>query len=128
MNASDSRPLYSISEEITPIDDYIRRHGGTSSNIERLPSRLQLSKRSSTNFQQQLNNLTYEVSYLKAELQWHKESRQALLEFKQQITGVFHKMEDILVKTTERLAEAEQHYLDLLGLDAEGNISTSNMI
>ncbi|PWY96032.1 hypothetical protein BO94DRAFT_455823 [Aspergillus sclerotioniger CBS 115572] len=128
MNPAFSQPLYSISEEITPIDDYIRRHGGTSSNIERLPSRLQQSKRSSIDLKQQLKDLTYEVSYLKAELQWHKESKQALLEFKEQVSEIFHRIEDALVQATIRLTEAEQRYLNLWGLNTGGDMDGLNMI
>lgn len=68
MNQFRRGPLDPILEEITPIDHEILRQGGTSSNIERLPSRLRQSKRSSSDLGQQIEDLVYEVSYLKAEL------------------------------------------------------------
>jgi uncharacterized protein YukE len=113
------RPLYSIAEEVTPQDHQILRHGGTSSTIERLPSRLQRSKRSSIELRQQIEDLTYEVSYLKGELSWHQESKKALFQLQEEMYQLFHKMEDALVQVSTKLRESEEHYLSLWGLDAE---------
>ncbi|OJJ83549.1 uncharacterized protein ASPGLDRAFT_48096, partial [Aspergillus glaucus CBS 516.65] len=60
------RSLEPISEEVSPTDHEILRYGGTSSSLERLPSRLQQSKRASTDLRQQLEELAYEASYLRA--------------------------------------------------------------
>lgn len=117
------RRLYSISEEITPAEDQILRHGGTSSSLERLPSRLQQSKRSSVDFRQQIENLVYEVSYLRGELQWQKESKQALLQLQERMFEIFHSMEDALVQVTTRLEESERRYLDLWGVNGENGNS-----
>jgi hypothetical protein len=113
------RRLYSISEEITPADDQILRHGGTSSSLERLPSRLQQSKRSSVDLRQQIENLVYENSYLRGELQWQKESNQALLQLRERMFQIFHDMEDALVQVTTGLEEAKRGYLSLWGVDPE---------
>ena len=91
------RSLEPISEEITPTDHKVRGYGGTTSTIERLPSRLQQLKRSSTDLHQQLEDLAYEISYLRAELQWQRESRQVLLRFQEQMFRMFHTMEEALV-------------------------------
>ncbi|THC88073.1 hypothetical protein EYZ11_012480 [Aspergillus tanneri] len=56
------RSLETISEEITPADHEVLRHGCTTSSIERLPSRLQQSKRTSKDLRQQLEELVYEVT------------------------------------------------------------------
>ncbi|KAB8227268.1 hypothetical protein BDV23DRAFT_175060 [Aspergillus alliaceus] len=111
------RPLYAIEEEVTPQDHEILRHGGTSSNIERLPSRLQQSKMQPRSLRKQVEDLAYEVSYLKAELSWHSETKQALLQFQEQMYGLFHNMEDALVQVNIRLRNAEQRYLSLWGLE-----------
>lgn len=107
------RSLDPISEEISPADHEILRRGGTSSNLERLPSRLQQSKQLSMDLRQQLEELAFEASYLKAELQWQKESKQALLHFQEDIFHVFHLLEDALVQATTRLRDSEQRYLRL---------------
>ncbi|GFF59606.1 hypothetical protein IFM62136_04246 [Aspergillus lentulus] len=109
--------LYSIAEEITPQDHEILLHGGTSSNIERLPSRLQMKKtQPPRSMKKQIEDLAYEVSYLKAELAWHAESKRALLQLQEQMYHLFYKMEDALVKVNTRLQEAEQRYLSLWGI------------
>lgn len=119
--------LYSITEEINPQDHQILRYGGTSSNIERLPSRLQRAKTPTRSTRKQIEDLAYEVSYLKAELAWHVESKQALLHFQEQMYHIFHRMEDALVQVNTRLQEAEQRYLSIWGLSPEAG-GTENMI
>ncbi|KAL4924645.1 uncharacterized protein BDV17DRAFT_284576 [Aspergillus undulatus] len=123
-----TRPsLEPISEEITPTDHKVLGYGGTTSNIERLPSRLQRSKRSSTDLHQQLEDLAYEISYLRAELQWQRESRQALLRFQEQVFRMFHTMEDALVQVTTSLQQCEERYFSLWGV-TPGTNSGENMI
>ncbi|KAL4817216.1 hypothetical protein BDW67DRAFT_160038 [Aspergillus spinulosporus] len=117
--------LEPISEEITPTDHRVLGYGGTTSSIERLPSRLQRSKRSSRDLPQQLEDLTYEISYLRAELQWQRESRQAFLRFQEQMFRMFHTMEEALVQVTTALQQCEERYFSLLGIpnrSAEGDM------
>ncbi|GAA5230765.1 hypothetical protein GCM10025794_36660 [Massilia kyonggiensis] len=64
----------------------------------------------------QIEDLAYEVSYLKAEVAWHAESKRALLQLQEQMYHLFYKMEDALVKVNTRLQEAEQRYLSLWGI------------
>ncbi|KAL4915062.1 hypothetical protein BDW62DRAFT_204040 [Aspergillus aurantiobrunneus] len=113
--------LYSIEEEVTPQDHEILCHGGTSSNIERLPSRIQQSKLPARSMKKQIEELAYEVSYLKAEVSWHSESKQAFFQFQEQMYQLFHKMEDALVEVNIRLQEAEQRYLGFWGITANAN-------
>ncbi|KAE8383878.1 hypothetical protein BDV26DRAFT_287292 [Aspergillus bertholletiae] len=120
MHQFPRRSLDPITEEITPVDHEILRHGGTSSSIERLPSRLQRSKRASTDIRQQLEDLVYDASYLRAELQWQKESKQALLQFHEDMFRIFHMVEDMLVQVTTRLRDSEQRYFEVLGFEAHG--------
>ena len=117
--------LYSIAEEVTPQDHEILCHGGTTSNLERLPSRLQQSKVPARSMKKQIEELAYEVSYLKAEVSWHSESKQAFLQFQEQMYQLFHKMEDALAEVNIRLQEAEQRYLGFWGLTANANAGAS---
>ncbi|PYH91978.1 hypothetical protein BO71DRAFT_458575 [Aspergillus ellipticus CBS 707.79] len=128
MQQSYHHSLETISEEISPLDHEVLCHGDTTSNIERLPSRLQQSKRASTDIRQQLHNLVYEISYLRAELQWQKESKQILLHFHEEIFRLFHLMEDMLVGVTAKLNESEQRYLDVLGIKSHGSQAEGDMI
>ncbi|PLB48769.1 hypothetical protein P170DRAFT_359145 [Aspergillus steynii IBT 23096] len=118
MEQQPRHSLYSIPEEITPQDHQILRNGGTSSSIEHLPSRLRQAKSPFQSKKRQIENLTYEVGYLKAELAWHSESRRALLLLQEQMYGVFHRMEDALIQANVRLQEAEHRYLSFWGLEA----------
>ncbi|KAL3441479.1 hypothetical protein BJX65DRAFT_322259 [Aspergillus insuetus] len=117
--------LYSIAEEVTPQDHQILCHGGTTSTLERLPSRLRQSKPPTKNLKKRIEDLAYEVSYLKAEVSWHIESKQALLQFQEQMYQLFHQMEDALVQVNARMQEAEQRYLALWGLTANANSAES---
>lgn len=105
--------LEPISEDITPADHQILCLGGTSSNLERLPSRLQRAKRSSPDLKTRMEDFAYEMSYLKAELQWHKETKQILLQLQERMYAVFNSLEDALSQATARLHESERQYLDL---------------
>lgn len=127
MQQQPRRSLEAIPEEITPMDHEILRHGSTSSNLERLPSRLQRSKRVSTDLRQQLEDLSYEVGYLRAEVQWHKESKHALLQFQEDVFRLFQSMEESLVRVNSRVRESERQYRTLLGLDSNG-YNEGNMI
>jgi hypothetical protein len=113
-------PLQKISEEITPTDHQVLCRGGTSSSIERLRSRIQQSKGSSPDLRQQIVDLAYESSYLKAELQWQRESRQIFLKFQQKMLQIFGMMEDELAQSTDRLQEAHSRYLSIWGHVPEG--------
>lgn len=81
--------------------------------LKDFPSRLQQSKRAFSDLRQQLEELAHEASYLRAELQWQKESKQALLHFWEEVFGVFHLLEDALVQVTMRLRDSEQRYISL---------------
>ena len=117
-----SRPfpqrLRPIPEEVSPIDHEILCCRGTSSNLERLQSRLQRAKRSSPDIQKQLEDHAYKASYVKAELQWHKESKQIFLQFYEKITGIFSIMEDAIADSLARLHESERRYLSIWNLNS----------
>ncbi|EKV10552.1 hypothetical protein PDIG_25340 [Penicillium digitatum PHI26] len=126
MNRYSPQRLAPISEEISPADHEVLRNGGSSSTIERLQSRLQPAKCRSPDFKTQLEQHVYEASYLKAELQWHKESKQIFLEFHERMSGIFSLMEDAITESMANLQEAERRYLSLwdFNLDQapEGNL------
>ena len=87
----------------------------------KLPSRLQQSKQASTDARQQLEELMYEVSYLQAELQWQKGSKQAMIHFWEEIFQTFHFLENALIQVTMRLHDSEQQYLSLSGFSSVGH-------
>jgi hypothetical protein len=113
MSRYHNQRLEPISEEITPIDHQILCLGGTSSNLDRLPSRLQRAKRASPDLKIQFEELAYEMSYLRAELQWHKETKQIFLQFQEKVVDVFTFLEDALSRANARLHESELQYMTL---------------
>ncbi|BAE61481.1 unnamed protein product [Aspergillus oryzae RIB40] len=117
MDSYTCHVLYPIEEEITPQDHLILQNGGTSSNIERLQSRLQQSKLPPRSLKKRVEDLAYENSYLKAELAWHTETKHALLQFREEMYTMFHRMEDALVELKNCLRNAESRYLSFWGLD-----------
>ncbi|KAJ5474002.1 hypothetical protein N7475_003568 [Penicillium sp. IBT 31633x] len=119
MSTYNRYPLQTISEEITPTDHHIMRGGGTSSCVERLPSRIQQYKQTVPSSRQQIEDLTYETSYLRAELQWQRESRQIFLRFQKKMFDIFGMMEEELSQSTTRLEEARSNYLSLWDISPE---------
>ncbi|PYH40996.1 uncharacterized protein BP01DRAFT_306902 [Aspergillus saccharolyticus JOP 1030-1] len=111
--------LYSIREEIGPSDHQVSCFGGTTSNIERLPSRLQQSKSLHRSKDKQIEDLSYEISYLKAELMWNKDSKHALQQFQEQIHHLFYKIEEYLIQVDTHLKESEKNYLSLWGISGD---------
>jgi chromosome segregation ATPase len=111
------RQLDPITEEITPADHYVLCCGGTSSNLELLPSRLRKSKNTSPDLRKQIEELAYESSYLRAELKWHKETKQILLDLQERVHDIFQTMEDTLARAAARLHESERRYFQLWELD-----------
>lgn len=69
MSRYTSQCLDPISEEITPTDHQVLYLGGTSSNLERLQSQLQYTKRKSLDFKIRIEETVYKINYLRAELQ-----------------------------------------------------------
>jgi hypothetical protein len=114
--AISSEPALPHIRKDHPHRPQILDYGGTTSSIERLPSRLQRSKCSSTDLGQQLEDLTYEISSLTAEIQWQRESRQALLRFQGQMFRMFHTMEDALAQVTTTLQQCEERNFSLWGI------------
>ncbi|CAG7958107.1 unnamed protein product [Penicillium salamii] len=118
--------LTPISEEISPADHEVLRNGGSSSTIERLPSRLQAAKRILPDDKTRSEQHAYEASYLRAELQWHKESKQVFLRFHERVSEIFGMMEDAIAESMTNLQEAERRYLSIwdhsLDHAPEGNL------
>jgi hypothetical protein len=118
-----ANPLYPI-EEVTPIDHQILNAGGSTSNLDRLPSRLQQTKgQRSLSVRDELEELAYENSYLKAELAWNKETRQALIQLREKTLEAMTILEEALTETTFQLHQCDERYLELWGIAPYGQNS-----
>ncbi|EED22515.1 conserved hypothetical protein [Talaromyces stipitatus ATCC 10500] len=103
MDRFKSSPLYPI-EEVTPVDHQILHVGGSTSTLDRLPSRLQQSKsQRSLSLRDELEELAYENSYLKAELAWNKETRQVLMHLHGRTLEAVSILSEALTETTSQL-------------------------
>ena len=65
--------------EITPLDHHIVMRGGTTSTIDMLPHRLDITKkRPPQSLPENLMELTYEIGYLRQEIARYKEVQEAI--------------------------------------------------
>jgi hypothetical protein len=127
MDRSKSRPLYPI-EEVSPIDHQILHAGGSTSTLDRLPSRLQQTKsQRSLSLRDEMEELAYENSYLKAELAWNKETRQVLMQLRGRTLEAVSTLREALTETTSQLRRCEERYLELWGI-APGSQNPGGMI
>jgi chromosome segregation ATPase len=118
--AQTPNKLYPIEEEITPLEHQILLAGGSSSKLERLPSRLkQWKDQRSTSLREEIEELAYENSYLKAELAWNQEARRALMEFHEKTFEAATMIRESLIEVNHRLRESEDRYLELWGVPPE---------
>ena len=116
MDSFKSSLLYPI-EEMTPLDHQILRVGGSTSTLDQLPSRLQQSKsQRSLGLRDELEELAYENSYLKAELAWNKETRQVLMRLHGRTLEAVSSLREALTETTSQLRRCEERYLELWGI------------
>jgi hypothetical protein len=117
-----TRNLYPIEEEITPLDHWILAAGGSTSHLERLPSRLQESKKHRPmGVREELEQLVYENSYLRAELAWNQEARRALMDLQEKSFQATTILREALVEANHRLKQCERHFLELWGARPEQN-------
>lgn len=107
-------------ETFTRIDHFIFRKGGATSNTERLPSQLRESKKVMyPDPKKRIEELTYEVGYLRAELSFYKESNQALHELQQRLYDILRTMDEMLSQTNSALKQCTERYLKIWGIAAE---------
>jgi predicted nuclease with TOPRIM domain len=115
-------------EEVTPVDHQIFHAGGSTSTLDRLPSRLQLSKsQKSLSLRDEMEELAYENSYLKAELTWNQETRQVLMQLHERTSEVASALSEVLTEATAQLRRCEERYLELWGI-APGSRIPDGMI
>ncbi|PGG97515.1 hypothetical protein AJ80_09684 [Polytolypa hystricis UAMH7299] len=114
-------PLPPIPEEISPLDHQVMLNGGTSSAIERLPSRIQNAKQRSSSYYEEdrVQELTFENSYLRGEIFHREQYRHVLLKLKTMMEYVSGLMEEALSETATKLKEADQEYLLNNGIGEE---------
>lgn len=104
--------------EITKLDARIAREGGASSTLDMLPASLQrgkpVAKQSSHGY---IRDLVYENDYLRQEIVYYKESREAMLAFHQQTLKSFQVLQTALKELSDKMARSEEFMLRYWGID-----------
>ncbi|KAL9132041.1 MAG: hypothetical protein Q9217_000169 [Psora testacea] len=128
------RPKSGRAGAIDALDDWIARHGGTTSSYEELPHRLKISKRHQLMTPlERVVELTKTNGFLLQELAYHKDTRAAEMRFMEKAAKLRAKMEGALADFDRALeerskarADAESTLLNYWGIDlADGNMEDS---
>lgn len=107
--------------EITSLDARIAQAGGTSSRLELLPNRLRETKlQPSTSAAIHLEDLTRENGYLRQEIVFYQESRNAMLAFHSQTLEAYKGLQSALKELSEKLALADSRLERYWGISLNG--------
>ena len=107
--------------EITNLDARIAQAGGTSSRVELLPHRLRATKlRPSTSMAMHLEDLTRENGFLRQEIVFYQESRNAMLAFHNQTFEAYNRLQSALKELSEKMALAEGRLEKYWGISLNG--------
>lgn len=94
--------------EITKLDARIANAGGTSSRIELQPHRIQQTKiQPYTSATMERDSLIRENGYLRQEIVFYQESRNAMLSFHTQALQAYQGLQSAFKELSEKLAAAE---------------------
>lgn len=107
--------------EVTMLDARIAHAGGTSSRIELQPHRLQESKnRSNKSPAVEREELLRENGYLRQEIVFYQESRNAMLSFHAQTLRAYQDLQGALKELSEKQAVAEGRLEKYWGITLNG--------
>ena len=105
-----SRSGRSPPPELTTLDARIARAGGTSSTIELQSHRLQQSKEHDQKSEgARLEELVRENGYLRQEIVFYQESRNAMMAFHNQMLQAYHMQQSALRELSNNMALADGH-------------------
>ena len=107
--------------EITSLDARIARAGGTSSRLELQPHRLRETKAQPCTAESQLNDLIRENGYLRQEIVFYQESRNAMLAFHSQSLEAYHGLQKALRDLSKKLVMAEARLERYWGIPLHGS-------
>ena len=118
------RPSSGRAGDVAALDDRIVRNGGTTSTYEQLPHQLQMSKHCRlVTPAERILELTRTNGYLLQELAYHKDMREAEIEFHETVSEIRTKLEDALMQRLRKRAGAESTLLSYGGIDfCDGNV------
>lgn len=105
---STNTKLQTHPQEITPLDNWILQKGGTTSTIERLPNRVLQGKKRQTTDQARIDELTWENSYLRAEVAQREDIGIAFSEFRAKTVEAFDILRRALHDLCDRMEKSDK--------------------
>ena len=113
-------PSHGEPHEVTDLDARIAQAGGTSSRIEMQPHRLKQTKRSWSSWEEEREDLIRENGYLRQEIVFYQESRNAMLAFHSQALEVYRGLQGALKELSAKLVVAEGRLERYWGISVNG--------
>lgn len=108
--------------EITDLDARIAKGGGTSSSLDLLPVYLHEAKDSRRRKPQKPgDDLVRENGYLRQEIVYYKESRNAMLAFHSKVMEAFQVLQRATQELSEKMVLSEGRILEYWGIDLNGD-------
>jgi hypothetical protein len=109
-------------KEITPLDNWILQQGGTTSTIERLPHRARQAKTRHTTDQARIDELTWENSYLRAEIAQQEDVGAAFNDLRVKTVEVFKILRQALHDLSDRVEKSDQKKAGYWGFSLDGPV------
>jgi hypothetical protein len=106
-------------QEITPLDNWILQKGGTTSTIERLPHRAREAKTRHTTDQARIDELTWENSYLRAEVAQREDVCAALNDLRAKTIEAFQILRQALHDLSDRVQISDQKKAEYWGFSLD---------
>lgn len=104
--------------EVSALDHRIASAGGTTSKIEKLPNQIQVTKyHSPPNCDRRIEELTRENGYLRQELAFYQETRDAMVSLHAKTTKAYKLLREGLQELSEKVALSERSLLEYWGID-----------
>ena len=100
--------------EITRLDAHIAKAGGTSSGLDMMSHRLKDAKKTNN---RTTEDLVRENSYLREEIVFYKEARNAMAAFHAKIFQSFGILQSALKDVSDKMAASEENLLEYWGVD-----------
>ena len=114
-------PVDGYPPETTKLDLRIARAGGTSSRIEMQPHRLRETKsKPYSSTEQERDDLIRENGYLRQEIVFYQESRNAMLGFHSESLEAYRRLQGALKQLSEKLVNAEGRIERYWGMSLTG--------
>ena len=109
MDCSSSTMSRSCVPELSALDARIARSGGTTSGVELQPHRLRERKQQASKpIRQREYDLVRENGYLRQEIVFYQESRNAMLAFHNQSTQAYEALQQAFRDLSDKMAVAEE--------------------